>query len=339
MGGWSVMQRPSACRASHGLIDRTGQAPTCLLPEFTVGFCVAALIASSARAHPGGVPISPHDFWTAWSLQLTVLVPIALALLLYGRGLHLAWRRAGIGRGIAVWRAGLFAFGLLALCAGLVWPLDAMGESLFSAHMAQHIALMGISAPLLVLGLPVPTMIRSLPREWQRKLALASRWQPWRSFWVFVTRVDIATVLQLLVFTLWHIPAAIAVSLQNELVHSLMHGSMFITGLLFWSAILRRRSDEFGAAILALFVNFKFSLILGALLAFSPRAFYGSYSDRGLHWGVTLLEDQQLAGILMMVVQSMMYLLALVIWVAVLLRAPNRRPASELILQPEGTSQ
>ena len=82
------------------------------------------MVASAARAHTEGAPISPHDFWTAWSLQLTVVVPIAVALLLYGRGLHLAWSRAGIGRGTAVWRAGLFALGLIALLAGLVWPLD-----------------------------------------------------------------------------------------------------------------------------------------------------------------------------------------------------------------------
>ena len=75
---------------------------------------------------------------------------------------------------------------------------------------------------------------------------------------------------------MWHIPAAIALSLENDFVHWLMHGSMLTAGLLFWTAILRMRSDEFGSAILALFVNFKFSLGLGALLAFSSRAFYES---------------------------------------------------------------
>ncbi|WP_052161083.1 cytochrome c oxidase assembly protein [Hoeflea sp. BAL378] len=294
------------------------------------------MVASSAGAHTEGTPISPHDFWTAWSLQPSVVVPIAIAALLYGRGLRLAWSRAGFGRGTAAWRAGLFALGLTTLWAGLVWPLDAIGESLFSAHMAQRIVLMGMAAPLLVLGLPMPTMIRSLPREWQRGLALAVRWQPWRRFWEFVTRIDVATILQLLVFTLWHIPAAIALSLENDFVHWLMHGSMLAAGLLFWTAILRMRSDEFGSAILALFVNFKFSLVLGALLAFSSRAFYESYLDRGLPWGVTLLEDQQLAGVLMMVVQSMMYLLALVIRVAVLLRSPERRVATSLMPQCEG---
>ncbi|PHR21965.1 MAG: hypothetical protein COA37_13410 [Hoeflea sp.] len=355
MGRRGVTGPPPSCRA-HDFRERAGRLPTRLLSRAvaafrlssrghmpgawpTVIFCVAAIVASSARSHTEGTPISPHDFWTAWSLQPSVVVPIAIAALLYGRGLRLAWSRAGIGRGTAAWRAGLFSFGMIALWAGLVWPLDAIGESLFSAHMAQHIVLMGMAAPLLVLGLPIPTMIRALPRDWQRGLAHAVRWEPWRRFWGFIARIDVATVLQLLVFTLWHIPAAIALSLENDFVHSLMHGSILAAGLVFWTAILRMRSDEFGLAILALFVNFKFSLILGALLAFSSRVFYESYLDRGLPWGVTLLEDQQLAGILMMVVQSMMYLLALVIRVALLLRSPDSRVATTLTPQPGGLAR
>ena len=219
------------------------------------------------------------------------------------------------------WRAVLFALGLMALWAALIWPLDAMGESLFSAHMAQHIVLMGLAAPLLVLGLPLPTMMRALPRGWQRGLALCVHWKPWRRAWQALTRVEVATVLQLLVFTFWHIPAAIALSLEDEVVHSIMHGSIFGSGLLFWTAVLRMRSGEVGVSVFALFVNFKLSLIVGALLAFSPRAFYVSYADRALPWGVALLEDQQLAGLLMMIVQPMMYLAAMVLLAAACFRA------------------
>ncbi|WP_218141161.1 cytochrome c oxidase assembly protein [Citreimonas salinaria] len=258
---------------------------------------------------------------SAWTFAPTVVLPVALAALLYGRGLHLVWSRAGFGRGASVWRAVLFALGLIALAAALVWPLDAMGESLFSAHMAQHIVLMGIAAPLLVLALPLPTMIRALPRPWQRGLALFVSWRPWRRAWATLTRVGLATLLQLLVFTFWHVPAAIALSLEDDVVHALMHSSLLASGLLFWTAILRMRGDEAGAAILALFVNFKVSLVLGALLAFSSRAFYDSYSDRGLSWGLSLLQDQQLAGLLMMIVQAMMYLVAALVFIAAWFRA------------------
>ena len=307
--------------------------------RLALGVCAAAMIASKARAHTGGAPISPHDFWTAWSLQPTVVVPIAIAALLYGRGLHLAWSRAGFDRGTAAWRAGLFALGLLAIWAGLVWPLDAMGESLFSAHMAQHIVLMGVAAPLLVLGLPIPTIIRALPREWQRRLALAVRWEPWRRFWEFISRIGVATILQLAVFTFWHIPAMIAVALEDEIVHSTMHGSIFGVGLLYWTSIARMRPGQAGLDVLSLFVNFKYMLLMGALIGFAPQPFYDSYADRVASWGFTLLADQQLAGVLMMVVGSMMYLKALVIRAALLLRAPDSRVATRLTPQPEGISR
>ena len=316
----------TSCARRKGLAMRPRTFPTLF---------AATMFASGADAHSGDLA-SPHDIWSAWSLQPSVLVPLAVAALLYGRGLHLAWSRAGFGRGAPAWRVLLFALGLIALSAGLVWPLDAMAESLFSAHMAQHIVLMGVAAPLLVLGLPLPTMIRTLPRRWQRGLAMSASWQPWRRVWAALTRVDIATAVQLLVFTVWHVPAAIALSLENEFVHTLMHGSLLASGLLFWTAILRMREDEAGAAVLALFVNFKVSLVLGALLAFSSRAFYDSYSGRGLSWGLALLEDQQLAGLLMMVVQAMMYLVAALVLITALFRAmdgPKRRPAG--MPQPE----
>ena len=285
----------------------------------------ATLSPSASTGHPTVGPALPDDFWIAWSLQLSIILPIVVSALLYARGLQLAWRKAGVGRGVLPWRAMVFFLGIVALWAALVWPLDAMGEGLFSAHMGQHILLMGGAAPLLVLGLPLPTMIRALPRKWHRGLAQATNWRPWRKIWGVLTRADLATILQLIAFSFWHLPSAIALSLKDEFVHSLMHSSLFGSALLFWTAIARMRSVEFGMSVLGLVLTFKFSLIVGALLAFAPRSFYGSYGERGLAWALTPLEDQRLAGLLMMVVGSMMYGVAMLILVAVWFRSMESR--------------
>ncbi|KZY52481.1 MULTISPECIES: cytochrome c oxidase assembly protein [Sulfitobacter] len=278
---------------------------------------VVALTATSLRAHTDGAPLEPHDFWTTWSLPPSVILPLASVVALYSRGVLLAWTKAGLGRGVRTWQTGSFCIGILALIAALVWPLDALGESLFAAHMGQHIVLMGLAAPFLVLGHPVPTMMRTLPRTWQRGLASLASSEAWRTGWNWLTATSIASLQQLVVFILWHAPPAIAVSLENDLVHSIMHGSIFASALVFWTAITRKHSSGPGAGVLGLLITFKFSLITGALLAFAPEAFYTSYGIRSMAWGLSPLEDQQLAGLLMMTVGSMMYVVATVILVGV----------------------
>lgn len=295
-------------------LNRCGRQPR-VRPHLAGPVAVLALgwfSPEPAAAHAVGSP-GPDDFWTAWSLDPLVIVPIAAAAALYAWGLRLTWSRAGIGRGVSIWRATAFLGGMVALVAALVWPLDAMGESLFAAHMGQHIVLMGAAAPLLVLGLPLPTFMRTFPRSWQRALAAFAAWRPWRTTWDFLTIILIAATLQLIVFLFWHIPSAIALSLRSDAVHSVMHGSLFASALLFWSAMTRTR---FGSGMIALVVTFKISLMLGALLAFAPSAFYLGYGSRGAAWGFSLIEDQQLAGLLMMIAGAGMYLKAAVIWTA-----------------------
>lgn len=70
---------------------------------------------------------------------------------------------------------------MAAVFFALVWPLDRLGEALFSAHMAQHMVLMHIAAPLLVLGAPLPVMFRALPLAWRRAFGMLLRHKMWRA--------------------------------------------------------------------------------------------------------------------------------------------------------------
>ncbi|MBC7137568.1 MAG: cytochrome c oxidase assembly protein [Defluviimonas sp.] len=279
-----------------------------------------ALRATPLRAHADGAPPAPHELWSMWSWQPGVVLPLVVFAGLYARGAGLAWAKAGMGRGVRAWQAASFAGGILALIAALIWPLDALGDSLFAAHMAQHIVLMGVAAPLLVLGLPIPTMMRAMPRGCQRGLAAFASSAAWRHGWGRMAAIGVAAPLQVLVFLFWHAPAAIAVSLQDDLVHSVMHGSIVGCALLFWTALVRRQGGDPGLGILSLLITFKVSLISGALLAFAPVAFYTSYGTRPATWGLSLIEDQQLAGLLMMTVGSMMYVVAAIVLLGVWMR-------------------
>src|SRR5687768_11175256 len=113
------------------------------------------VIAAAAHAlvHPG-LPPAPHDLARVWHWQPLTLVGLAGAVGLYALGTWRLWRRAGVGRGIRRRHALAYAAGIVSLVVALVSPLDALSGALFSAHMTQHLVLIVVSAPLLVLGLP-----------------------------------------------------------------------------------------------------------------------------------------------------------------------------------------
>lgn len=306
----------------------------------TFFFMVAAVVwADIAAAHVTGEPPRPEDFWAAWSLDPLVVLPLAAAAVLYGRGLARRWAQAGIGRGVKRWQAATFTGGMIALLIALVWPLDPMGESLFAAHMAQHVVLMNIAAPLLVVSGPVSTMAYALPRDLRRKVVLTAQWRPLRRMSHLTAGVLAATLLQQIALWIWHTPSAIEVALRDELVHALMHGSLFAAALLFWAAISHPRGLGYGRSILALLVTAKLSGLLGAILIFAPRALYPVYVGRGEPWGLSPLEDQQLAGLMMMPSGGAIYLIAATVLAALWLgRVGHPIPAGTAGSYPRITS-
>src|SRR3546814_4508701 len=102
---------------------------------------------------------------------------------LYAAGVFRLWRRAGIGHGIRLWQAACFAGGMASLFCALVWPLDGLADALFSAHMAQHMVLTVMAAPLLVLGAPPLPLLLVLPARWRRALGGWATRPPFRPVW------------------------------------------------------------------------------------------------------------------------------------------------------------
>ena len=265
----------------------------------------AALLASGAASGHAGGPADVAGDWPHGLLTLDpwTLVPLGLLLVGFAAG----WIRRG-GRGIARWRAGCLAAAAGALAVSLVWPLDALSEVLFSAHMAQHMLLLAVAPPLIALARPGPVVALALPRAWR---AAAAR--PWRGPAVRRLRAlgrspGLAGLGQAAVLWLWHLPAAFDLALLDETVHRLEHLCFFAAGMLFWRAVVAARHADEGRAVLALFLTVLHSGMLGALLTFSPRLLYRSYA--GSAGAVDPLVDQQLAGMLMWVPMAAVYVLA-----------------------------
>lgn len=284
----------------------------------------ACLAPRLAAAH-ADQPLAPHDIWTAWSFDPFVLAGMLLLVGAYGLGLARMWRRAGLGRGVPGWRLGCFVGSVLALGLALVWPLDALADSLFAAHMGQHLVLMLVAPPLLIVAAPLAPALHALPPHWRTTALTPARFNWLRWFGRRLLRPGTATLLQLVALYAWHTPGAIAAALDNDVVHSAMHASLLGTALLFWWAIIRAGRIGYGWGILMLLISAKLSGLLGALIAFAPTPLYPAYGDRPAAWGLSLLEDQQLAGTLMLAIGGMAYVLTAVVLVAAFLAAMERR--------------
>jgi putative membrane protein len=288
----------------------------------------AALAPMPLRAHTGQ-PIAPHDLWTAWSWEPVVVIALLVSGWMYARGVERVWRRAGAGGGIRKWQAGCFAAGWLTLGVAMVSPLHPLGAALFSAHMVQHELLVAVAAPLLVLGRPVIPFLFALPMPWRRAAGGWAKAGPVRGAWQGLTVPVTALVLHAAALWLWHLPAPYQATLRSELLHTLQHASFLGTGLLFWWAMIHGRDGRrgYGASVFYLFATALHSGGLGALLTFAPRPWYPAYDGTAAAWGLTALEDQQLAGLIMWIPAGASYAVAGLILMAMWMRESERRTA------------
>jgi putative membrane protein len=126
-----------------------------------------------------------------------------------------------------------------------------------------------------------------------------------RTTWTALTRPLAATVIQGIAIWIWHAPALFDTVVANIMLHRLQHVSLLITGLLFWWALVRRRNS--GAATAYVFATMLHTSILGAVIALAPQVLYRLQTQRAGEWGMTPLQDQQLAGLIMWVPAGLVY--------------------------------
>jgi putative membrane protein len=271
---------------------------------------VAICLPSAAMAHGG----ENHGLAARWTLDAWIVVPLLASASLYLTGTLVLWRRAGFGRRIRLRTSCAYVAGWVALAGALVSPLHWLGEHFFTFHMIEHEIIMAVSAPLLVLARPVAAFMWALPGSARLWIGHIMRRKLSQSVWIWLTRAGNATVMHGIVIWAWHAPAMFDAAVRNEAVHRLQHLSFFLTALLFWWSIMWRAG--YGAACWHVFVTMIHTGILGALMALSPRVLYVAQTAHALAWGLTPLEDQQLAGIVMWVPASTVYAAALIAFAA-----------------------
>lgn len=248
-------------------------------------------------------------WWLAWNFDPLIAFNIGAAASLYALGLRNAWQRAGRGRIASVSRSLCFFIGLMILTVALMSPLDVLSNDLSWVHMIQHMALMVVAAPLIMFGTPGIVIVWVIPQAWRKRVlpivtgsgpgfiagtaGVFQRWL-WNPFLVWW--------LHALGLWVWHIPWLYELALVDPLVHDVEHLTFFVVACLFWRVVIdsrRRRIIAPGLAVLYLFTTSIQTMFLGVFMALSPTVWYPIYAGRTERWGLKLLEDQQLAGMIM----------------------------------------
>jgi cytochrome c oxidase assembly factor CtaG len=240
-----------------------------------------------------------------WTFDAWIVGPLLLSAILYTVGTTAVWRHAGKYRGIKLWQAAAYVSGWLLLFGALVSPLHWLGEHLFTFHMIEHEIIIAFAAPLIAVGRPLGAMVWALPKPLRRGIGSLARAKPVGLAWRIMTRPLYATLLHGVTIWIWHAPSLFDMAVQQVAWHRLQHVSFLVTALIFWWSLLRRA--DYGNAAGHLFVTMLHTSVLGALMALAPRVLYQVQTADAYSWGITPLQDQQLAGLVMWVPAGTVY--------------------------------
>lgn len=236
----------------------------------------------------GAAPV-PQEWLERWNLDPVLLLGLLLAVVV--------WRvRAGRA---ARERWAPFAAGMGLLLLLFVSPLCALTSALFAARAAHHAVLVAVAAPLLAWSLPNAALWRWLP-------------------------IAGCTALHAAILWAWHIPALYAAALASDAMYWLMQGSLLGSAIVFWALV---RQASVATAVAALLANMVQMGLLGALITFASAPLYAPHFTTTAPWGLSPLEDQQLAGLIMWAPAAALYLAAALLVAGRWLREESRAAA------------
>lgn len=270
------------------------------------------------------------QLFAQWQWEPWLLACIAAAAAPYAAGmLRMGARRAQI---LGRWRASSFLGGLLVLFLALMSPLDTVADDLFSAHMLQHMLLLLVIPPMLVYGRPVITWLWAFDVGSRR--AVVSGWKraKLQAVFDFLMRPLCVWLLLSAALCYWHLPGPYDAAVRHEWLHDLEHLSFLAFSLAFWTIMIepygRRRALGYGATIVFVVSSGFVMSLIGAILTFATTPLYAVHLHTTQAYGLTPLQDQQLAGIIMWIPSNLVHVAALSALFFGWFRADERR-ASE----------
>jgi cytochrome c oxidase assembly factor CtaG len=244
----------------------------------------------------------------SWNLEALLLVPVMSV------GYVLVLQHHSAPR----WRIACFAAAMLLILAVTITPLETIAMNyLLVVHLLQNVVLAEWAPLLVVLALP-PAFAATLARAPVVRV---------------LTHPAVALPLWLGNYMLWHLPWLYDTALEHPhtLLH-LEHALYFATGVAMWWSIVQDEPHRLGAGTRAgiVFAGFVLASPIGLVIALVPEPIYDFYVDAPERlWGLSALEDQQLAGILMSFEQAVVFFAVLAFWFVRFFAEEERRAELE----------
>jgi cytochrome c oxidase assembly factor CtaG len=248
---------------------------------------------------------------SSWTFDPKIVVGLVVSFMVYLRGWHILHHTLPMR--FPTWRLFAFAGGLAMLWLAIASPLDAFSGFLLSAHMVQHLLLMFVVPPLILLGSPLLPLLRGLPRKLVRDgLGPFLVWPALRRIAKAVTHPVICWLVMAITLCAWHTPAAFDLTLRSPEWHKIEHACFLGASLLFWWPVVRpypsRPKWPLWSVPIYLLAADLVNTALSAILTFSDHVLYPAYLAVPRLFGTTALGDQSCAGVIMWVPGSLVFL-------------------------------
>ena len=269
-----------------------------------------------------------HRDLHSWSLPIPVTLALIVVTFVYWRGWYQL--RSDLPNVRPMWRLAAFMGGLLSLWAAVGSPLASMDHDLLTAHMVQHLLLMTVAAPLILLGAPAIALLHGLPQRLVRSVLVPLlRCPPAEGFGRVITHPVFCWLAATTTVIGWHAPALFELGMQSAGWHELGHACFLVAGLLFWWPVIRPwpslENWPQWSVPLYLFLATLPCDGLSAFLTFCDRIVYPQYLSAHRLFHTSPLGDQEFAGALMWVWVTFVYLAPAVV-VTLQTLTPQGRP-------------
>jgi putative membrane protein len=243
----------------------------------------------------------------SWYPDPVVVFGVILASWLYLK-LDGSWReRISGSEPIERNRKIAFFTGIGAVVVALLSPVGVLADDfLLSVHMIQHVLLTIVVPPLLIYSVP--------PWAWA---ALASRFpRAWR-IWRIITMPILAFVIFHLPYSVWHVPLLYDEILISEPMHIVAHQLFIATSFVAWWPLVAP-GRAYGQItppmqMIYLFLQTLPGQIVGAFITLSDKPLYHQYTEAPRVWGLSIMADQQIGGLVMWVGMGTFYLVAMAV--------------------------
>jgi cytochrome c oxidase assembly factor CtaG len=257
-----------------------------------------------------------HSALEQFVIRFSLVSVLVLVALVYLRG----WfqLRTSSLKSISGWQLGVFLCGVISIMSAVNPPLAALDHRMLSMHMVQHLLLMTIGPPLILLGNPFLSFRRGFPSSFVPfVLNRFLRWAPTGWLESLLTNLLFCWLIATAVLIGWHLPKAFELAMQSDSWHAIECASFLAAGVLFWMPVIRplpskARSPQWSIPVYLFLATFPCDA-LSAFLTFCGRVVYPHYLHQQRPLNFSALQDQEAAGALMWVFVTFVYLIPAVV--------------------------